>query len=686
MSFGTDPFIGGKLGSYEIIEAIGEGGMARIYKGFHAELNRFTAIKVINWGLQEDPEFTERFRREAQAIAILRHPNIVQIFDFGKHTSGYFMVMEFIDGSDLQVQLREYRARKELLPKDKVIRIIREIAAALDYAHGRGVIHRDVKPSNIMLTREDQSILTDFGLVMLPAHKSQATIGNTFGTPHYVAPEQAISSAAAVAASDIYSLGVILYEMATGQLPFDDESPLSVALKHISDPPPPPISLNPNLPSDVEDVILQALAKDPSDRFATAGDMASALEMSWSSTASRDRKAATMLPAGVPPAAVVPSITLPNVAAVAPVSVAADLAQAAPVSGALMKAPLLPGWWPLAVGGVVMVLIGGWSLFSFINSSSAQQATPTLEAAAIAVTSPTATSTFTPQATPVSPTAAAGDEFSAPSPTPTPLPPTVTPTPIPTTIPESTATPEPTPTFSPTPLPTPTSTATLPPSATPSPTPTATPTVLPTVTPVPLPTATPTPVPAGPGPLTLEQLRGKILFKTDRAGYVQIYRMEADGSNQLPLDDTSLYAQLEADLPFSTNKQERVVVRGEGQLDLWRANLITGQELRVTSTGKPEYDAAWSPVDNRVAYVSEETGNGDIYMLNLDGSAVERLTVNTDNFDKHPTWSPDGTKIAFWSDMGFNKTRQIWMIDLSTRNLRSLSDNPYNDWDPVWVR
>jgi serine/threonine protein kinase len=420
MSLGTDPFMGAKLGSYEIIEAIGEGGMARIYKGFHAELNRFTAIKVINWGLQEDPEFTERFRREAQAIAILRHPNIVQIFDFGKHSSGYFMVMEFIGGSDLQVQLREYRQRNELLPKEKVMRVIREIAAALDYAHGRGVIHRDVKPSNIMLTHEGQSILTDFGLVMLPAHKSQATIGNTFGTPHYVAPEQAISSAAAVAASDIYSLGVILYEMATGQLPFDDESPLSVALKHISDPPPPPTSINSTLPSDVEDVIFQALAKDPSDRFATAGDMASALEMSWSNVGGRERKAATMLPAGVPPAAVVPRMTLPNVAAVAPVSVTGDLMPTAPVSGALIKSPSLPGWWPLVVGGAAVVLIGGWGLFSFINSSSAQPATPTLEALAVVAESPTATFTFTPQAMLVSTTAAAGDEFSAPTSTPTP--------------------------------------------------------------------------------------------------------------------------------------------------------------------------------------------------------------------------------------------------------------------------
>jgi Tol biopolymer transport system component len=163
--------------------------------------------------------------------------------------------------------------------------------------------------------------------------------------------------------------------------------------------------------------------------------------------------------------------------------------------------------------------------------------------------------------------------------------------------------------------------------------------------------------------------------------------MDANGQNQLPLppEEWSIYSELEGRLPFSPDRKNQIVVRGEGQLDLWWANLESGQELRVTSTGKPEYDPAWSPVDNRIAYVSEETGNGDIYMLNLDGSAVVRLTSNVDNFDKHPTWSPDGAKIAFWSDMGFNRNRQIWVIDLATKEITSLSDNPFNDWDPVWV-
>lgn len=163
--------------------------------------------------------------------------------------------------------------------------------------------------------------------------------------------------------------------------------------------------------------------------------------------------------------------------------------------------------------------------------------------------------------------------------------------------------------------------------------------------------------------------------------------MNADGSNQQPLarENWSLYADLEKELPLSANKQEVIAMRGEGQLDLWRSNLVTGQELRVTSTGQNEYDPAWSPIDNRIAYVSEKTGRGDIYVLNLDGSADTRLTENLDNFDKHPTWSPDGQKIAFWSDRGVNNTRQIWLIDLAGNQLTSLSDNPFNDWDPVWV-
>lgn len=643
-----DPFVGTMLGSYQVTEPIGEGGMARIYKGYHAELKRYAAIKVIHWGLQEDPEISERFRREAQAIASLRHPNIVQIFDFGKHESGYFMVMEFIDGEDLSVEIRRAKANRQLLPKAKILQIMKDTAAALDYAHSRDVIHRDIKPSNIMINQEGQAILTDFGLVMLPAHRSQATIGSTFGTPHYVAPEQAISSAGAVRASDVYSLGIILYELATNQLPFDDESPLSVALKHISNLPAPPTSLNPDLPPEVEGVILKSLAKQPVDRFASAGDLAAALEAAWSGSAPAMAPGVPgvwpILPPGVPPAADVANITLPNVGAVDPAGPASNLpaADLHRQSKANRKAFR---WWHWAVTVTLAAVLLPASVF-FLASLSADSATPTA-GAPVVVVAPTATET-----------------------------PTVTPSPTHTPV---TASPEPTSTQSPpteTPAPAPTSTLT------PTPAPSATPSPAPTSTLTPLPSPTPTV-----GALGVEQLRGMILFKTDRSGAGEIYQMNADGSNQRPLprESWSLYTELQAALPYSPDRTQMIVIRGEGQFDLWWANLLTGQELRVTSTSSPEYDAAWSPVDNRIAYVSEETGNGDIYTLNLDGSAVVRLTDNIDDFDKHPTWSPDGARIAFWSNRGFNKSRQIWMIDLNTRIVTSLSDNPFNDWDPVWV-
>ncbi len=619
---GTDPFIGITLGSYEILEAIGEGGMARIYKGYHVELNRYAAIKVVHWGLQEDLDFTERFRREAQAIASLRHPNIVQIYDFGKHESGYYMAMEFVEGGDLAVMLSQSRTRQTYLPPEETTKIIKGVASALDYAHRNGVIHRDVKPSNIMINRDGQPILTDFGLVMLPLQSSQATLGSVFGTPHYVAPEQAISSADAVPASDIYSLGVVLFEMTTNRVPFDDPSPLSVALKHVSDAPPSPTAINPNLPPPLEDVILKALSKTPADRFATAGELAQATAAAFAGETVVENINAVTVPARAKAVATAASV-------VKPVTTPPPVAKSA-----------LPGWFLMGLMAIMGGLVGAGGFFIFNHNFAAPAATPV-----VAAVEPT----FTPSLTP--------------SPTGTPLP-------------TFTATPTATPTFTPTPTASPTNT--------PTPPPTNTATAVPP-TPTPLPPTAPPPPPAPTATATAEGLAGKILFKTDRAGLVQIYQMNADGSDQRPLVDISIYTELQTRLPFSPDGQNQILVKGEGQLDLWWINFVSGQELRITSTGKPEYDPAWSPVDNRIAFVSEETGNGDIYMLNLGGSALKRITVNDGNFDKHPTWSPDGTKIAFWSDRGFGGNRQVWVVDLATDQTTSLSDNPYNDWDPIWV-
>jgi serine/threonine protein kinase len=276
-----DPLLGTILNRYKIIEFLGGRGPARVYKGIHIELNRSAAIKVIDCDLPESSDFAKRLRQETLALVSLRHTNIVQIIDFGQHSHGYYVVMEYIDGDDLAVQMRQYKVSQKLLPKDHVIRIIKDVASALDYAHSRNIIHQNVKPTNILINRENQLLLTDFDLVIPPAPASLTTLGRLFGPWHYVAPEQAMSSSDAVKASDIYSLGVILYEMVTGQLPFDDELPLNVVLKHINDEPLAPTQINPALPPEVETVILKALAKSPADRFAAAGDMAAALQNGW---------------------------------------------------------------------------------------------------------------------------------------------------------------------------------------------------------------------------------------------------------------------------------------------------------------------------------------------------------------------------------------------------------------------
>src|SRR5258708_35759983 len=248
-----DPLLGKQLGDYVIQELLGRGGMARVYKGYDERLQRYAAVKVINSelsGSADQVEYAERFRREARAIARLHHPNIVGVYQFGEYESNYYMAMVFIEGKDLREILKEKAESSIYMPQADVLNIVRGIGGALDYAHTRGVIHRDIKPSNIMLDSENRAVLTDFGLAL---STQEGTLGDTFGSAHYIAPEQAVSSAKAVPQSDLYSLGVCLYEMLAGKGPFDDPSPMSVSLKHLNEAPPPPRQIKPALAPAVDD-------------------------------------------------------------------------------------------------------------------------------------------------------------------------------------------------------------------------------------------------------------------------------------------------------------------------------------------------------------------------------------------------------------------------------------------------
>jgi tRNA A-37 threonylcarbamoyl transferase component Bud32 len=279
---------GRRLGNYRVLAALGQGGMAKVYKGYQPMLDRYVAIKVLSSHFASDEEFRARFQREAAAIARLRHPNIVQVYDFGVEDSVYYMVMEYIAGETLKTRIRMARARGEMLEPWEVLTVLRGVAAALDYAHERDIIHRDVKPANIMLRIEEAGagggafmpVLTDFGVAKIMEGVQFTGTGMTIGTPDYMSPEQG-SGGTVTHAADLYSLGVILYEMLAGELPFTADTPVAVVLKHISDRPPSLRQHVPDLPQAVDQVLGQALAKKPEDRFANGARLAEALAQAW---------------------------------------------------------------------------------------------------------------------------------------------------------------------------------------------------------------------------------------------------------------------------------------------------------------------------------------------------------------------------------------------------------------------
>ena len=259
-----------------MLEPLGRGGMARVYRAYHPQLDRYVAIKVLRSDLVEEEEFLARFRREAQAVAALRHPNIVQVFDFDAQNNVYYMVMELLEGDTLRTRLNDYRAREERMPWGETVRLMLDVLDGLAYAHSEGMIHRDIKPANILLNKRGQAVLTDFGIAQIIGGTRYTVTGALMGTLAYMAPEQGLEGQCN-AQSDIYSLGIVFYEMLVGEPPFDAETPLAILMKHVNDPLTPPRKNDPDIPKPFERVVLKALSKKPQDRYQTSEEMAQAL-------------------------------------------------------------------------------------------------------------------------------------------------------------------------------------------------------------------------------------------------------------------------------------------------------------------------------------------------------------------------------------------------------------------------
>jgi serine/threonine protein kinase len=261
---------------YELQEPIGRGGMATIYRAVDLRMGRTVAVKILREVYSTDPKFVTRFQREARAASALQHPNIVQVFDYGQSGESYFIVMEYVEGTDL----RRYLKKRGMLDNERAVEIAHDVALGLGAAHKRGIVHRDVKPQNIMLNDDGLVKLTDFGIASMykdAEAERLTTTGMTLGTVQYYAPEQAQGEIVTPAA-DIYALGIVMYEMLAGRTPFDGDTPVAVAMRHIQDTPEPPRVYNPRITPALERIILRCLEKDPRSRYRDGDTLAYALE------------------------------------------------------------------------------------------------------------------------------------------------------------------------------------------------------------------------------------------------------------------------------------------------------------------------------------------------------------------------------------------------------------------------
>jgi serine/threonine protein kinase len=358
---------GQMLGPYRIINQIGKGGMATVYKAYQASVDRYVAIKVLPSQLAESKEFAARFQQEARIIAKLEHPHILPVFDYGESGGVAYFVMRYLEAGTLKDKMEFGRP----LPLNEIDRIFTQLTDALSYAHGFGIVHRDLKPANALIDSRGNIFLTDFGIAKLleSASPRLTQTDAIMGTPAYISPEQA-QGQAVDQRSDIYSLGIILYEMVTGSVPYTAETPLAVLFKHISDPLPPPSLVKPDIPASIEQVILKALAKDPKDRFDTAAEFLAAWKRALEEKETFRRAQETLVE---PSSGSIPSNQTHYSPDAPRERKPVSVPQVSSKSGrttSLIIGCLALACLGLVVGGGGLMLASNWQNFSFLNPAT----------------------------------------------------------------------------------------------------------------------------------------------------------------------------------------------------------------------------------------------------------------------------------------------------------------------------
>lgn len=269
--------VGDNVGPYKIIEQLGQGGMATVYKAYHAALDRYVALKALHPAFGEDVTFSARFQREARVVAKLEHPHIVPVYDYAEHEKRPYLIMKFIEGDTLKARLNQGP-----LTAQEIEKVVDSVGSALAYAHKQGILHRDIKPSNVLVAKDGEMYLADFGLARI-AQSGESTLSSDMimGTPQYISPEQAMGKKELDDGTDIYSFAVMLYEMVVGQVPFSADTPFSIIHDHIYTPLPLPQTINPSVPEPVQRVLLKALAKERADRHTNVTELVAAFKQAW---------------------------------------------------------------------------------------------------------------------------------------------------------------------------------------------------------------------------------------------------------------------------------------------------------------------------------------------------------------------------------------------------------------------